>query len=177
MSVEIFYVKYFSGFSLESEQILFDSYLTKSDYHVAGFSYGAQQAFEYVYESTARIDRLILLSPAFFQMQKSSFVRTQLRYFKADKASYIKQFLANVSYPCTLDLASYLKIGTKEELHQLLTYQWDEKKIQEVLDRGVKIEIFVGLEDKIVDVEAVLCFFRPLCTTYSIKNYGHILEQ
>ncbi len=177
MSVEIFYVKYFSGFSLEGEQGLFDSYLSQSDYSIAGFSYGAKQAFEYVYESSERIDRLILLSPAFFQTQKPSFVRTQLRYFEADKASYIKQFLANVSYPSTFCLDAYVKIGTKEDLANLLTYRWDAKKIQEVLDRGVKIEVFVGVEDKIVDVEALLSFFSPLCTTYSIKNYGHILEQ
>jgi pimeloyl-ACP methyl ester carboxylesterase len=177
MSVEIFYVKYFSGFSLDNDQILFDSYLSKSDYNVAGFSYGAQQAFEYVYKSTERIDRLILLSPAFFQTQKSSFVRTQLRYFEANKALYIKQFLANVSYPSTFTLDSYVKVGTKEDLHYLLTYQWDKKKIQEVLDRGIEIEVFIGLEDKIVDVEALLSFFSPLCTTYIIKKYGHILEQ
>jgi len=48
-------------------------YLLNSDYCVAGFSCGAQQAFEYVYHSKKRIDRLILLSPAFFQREQLLF--------------------------------------------------------------------------------------------------------
>ena len=90
---------YFNGFSLQNEKELFAPYLVDSDYCVAGFSYGAQQAFEYVYHAKERIDRLILLSPAFFQTQKPSFIRTQLRYFEAGQEAYVKQFLANVSYP------------------------------------------------------------------------------
>ena len=54
--------------------MLYEVITTESAYCVAGFSYGAQQAFEYVYHATERIDRLILLSPAFFQTQKPSFV-------------------------------------------------------------------------------------------------------
>ena len=42
------------------------------------------RAFEYVYHfTTQRIDTLILISPAFFQTEKPSFIRTQLRYFEA----------------------------------------------------------------------------------------------
>ena len=62
--------KYFNGFSLQNEEELFSEYLLQSELCVAGFSYGAQKAFEYVYKSKERIDRLILLSPAFFQTQK-----------------------------------------------------------------------------------------------------------
>ena len=142
-------MKYFSGFSLHGEEALFSSYLTKSVYCVAGFSYGAQQALEYVYDSKIRVDRLILLSPAFFQTQKPSFVRTQLRYFEAGQEAYVKQFLENVTYPSKIDLSRYLKVGTKEELEALLTYTWDEKKIQEICDRGTTIEVFLGKKDKI----------------------------
>jgi len=168
---------YFSGFCLQHEEKYFAQYLIDSLYCVAGFSYGAQQAFEYVYHSKTRIDRLILLSPAFFQKQKPSFIRTQLRYFEAGQEAYVKQFLANVTHPSKLNLSNCLKVGKKEELEALLTYQWDSKKIQDVLARGTVIEVFFGAEDKIIDPQEALDFFSPLATTYFIKEVGHILQS
>lgn len=168
---------YFSGFCLQHEKEQFTQYLVESTYCIAGFSYGAQQAFEYVYNAKTRIDRLILLSPAFFQTEKSSFIRTQLRYFEAGQEAYIKQFLANVAYPSRLDLSNYLKVGKKEELEALLTYTWDNKKIKEVLDRGTTIEVFLGQDDKIIDAQKAFEFFAPLITTYLMKNVGHVLKR
>jgi len=170
-------MKYFNGFSLRNEESLFQQYLIDSNYTVTGFSYGAQQAFDYVYQTKERIDRLILLSPAFFQSEKPSFIRTQLRYFEAGQEAYVKQFLTNASYPSNIDLSEYLNIGTKEALEALLTYQWDHKKIQEVLDRGITIEVFLGSEDKIINAHKAFDFFRPLATTYLIKGAGHILQS
>ncbi len=167
---------YFNGFSLQNEEELFSEYLVQRDLCVAGFSYGAQKAFEYVYESKERIDRLILLSPAFFQTQKPSFLRTQLRYFEAGQDAYVKEFLVNVTYPSNLNLSTYLKVGTKEELEALLTYIWDGKKIQEVLDRGTTIEVFLGRDDKIINTQAASDFFAPLATTYFMKGVGHVLR-
>ncbi len=169
--------KYFNGFLLQNEKELFSEYLIQSDLCVAGFSYGAQQAFEYVYNSQERIDRLILLSPAFFQTQKPSFMRTQLRYFEAGQEAYVKQFLANVTFPSTLELSDYLKVGKKEELEALLTYKWDTDKIQEVLNRGTTIEVFLGKDDKIIDAQTTFDFFSPLATTYFMKDVGHMLKS
>ena len=169
-------MKFFNGFSLQGEETLFSKYLIESEYSVAGFSYGAQQAFEYVYASKVRVDRLILLSPAFFQTQKPSFIRTQLRYFEAGQEAYVKQFLANVSYPSALNLSDYLKVGTKGDLEALLTYIWDEEKIIEILDRGTTIEVFLAKKDKIIDAQVAFDFFSPLTTTYFIKDAGHLLK-
>ncbi len=169
-------MKYFNGFSLQNEEGLFSEYLIQSELCVTGFSYGAQKAFEHVYESKERIDRLILLSPAFFQTQKPSFIRTQLRYFEAGKETYIKQFLANITDPLSLDLSNYLKVGSKEELEALLTYTWDKQKIQAVLDRGTTIEVFLGKDDKIIDAQAAFDFFELLVTIYFIKDVGHVLR-
>lgn len=169
-------MNYFHGFSLQNEESLFNQYLIKSDYCVAGFSYGAQQAFEYVYQSTKRIDRLILISPAFFQTEKPSFIRTQLRYFEAGQKAYVEQFISNVSSPSSFDLSSYLKVGTKEELEALLTYVWDKDKIEEMQRRGTDIEVFLGAEDKIINAKAAYDFFAPLTTTYFEKDTGHLLK-
>jgi len=170
-------MKYFHGFSLQNEEHFFDSYIDNNDYTVAGFSYGAQQALEYTYVSKERIDKLILLSPAFFQTHKKSFIRTQLRYFEADKESYIDQFLSNVSYPSTVNLSTCLKAGTQDELSALLNFIWDENKIQEIKDRGTIIEVFIAQEDKILDAQETISFFKKNCTVYSIKKSGHLLQE
>lgn len=176
-NVKIFSVKYFNGFSLHNDQEHFKTYLVDSDLCVAGFSFGAQKAFDYVYRSKERIDRLILLSPAFFQTEKPSFIRTQLHYFEAGKDAYVSQFLQNTAFPSKTDLREYLKTGSKEELETLLTYKWDEEKIKEVHKRGTVIEVFLGAKDRIIDAQATLDFFAPLVTTYYIKDIGHLLRR
>ena len=170
-------MQYFHGFSLEKEETLFHSFITPTDYTIAGFSYGAQKAFDYVYHTKRRIDRLILLSPAFFQTQKSSFTRTQLRYFDTNQDEYVKQFLENVAFPSNLSLDQYLNVGTKKELESLLTYVWDQEKIKTVLSRGTIIEVFLGTEDKIIDIQEAIDFFNESCTTYIVKKSGHLLSE
>jgi len=169
-------MKYFNGFSLKNEKAFFSNYLIDSDYAVAGFSYGAQKALEYVYNSQERIERLILISPAFFQNHKKSFLKTQLRYFKADEESYKKEFLKNVVYPSTIKLDNYVVNGRYEELEALLTYVWEEEKIHNLLKRGIKIEVFMGDNDDIVDVEKSFEFFSALLPVYLFKGKGHLLK-
>lgn len=167
---------YFNGFALKGEEKSFEEQLINSDFCVAGFSYGAQKAFEYAYNSTERIDRLILLSPAFFQNHKKSFIRTQLRYYKADETSYNEEFLKNVAYPSNINLYEYIDIGKYEELEALLSYRWDKEKVLELIDRGVSIEVFMGEADKIVNAEKSYMFFSELTTVYFFKGVGHLLR-
>ena len=174
--VKKFYVIYFNGFSLKNEEVLFKDFLYEDDTCVVGFSYGAQKALEYVYHTKERIDKLILLSPAFFQTEKPSFIRTQLRYFEANKKTYVEQFLMNVVYPSSFTLAPYLDIGTKEELEALLSYKWDKAKIQYILDRGISIEVFLGMNDKIIDSAKAKDFFSETIT-YLLRDTGHILKE
>ncbi|SFZ97422.1 hypothetical protein MNB_SV-5-1741 [hydrothermal vent metagenome] len=169
-------MKYFNGFSLHNEEEMFKEYIDTNSSTVIGFSFGAQKAFEYVYNSKNRVDRLILLSPAFFQEDKKSFVRSQLRYFEAGQEAYVKQFLLNVTFPSNIDLSKYLNIGTKEELTSLLTYKWDKKKIEDILNRGTIIEVFIGEKDKIINAKDTNDFFKPLTTCYYIKDAGHLLK-
>ena len=167
---------YFNGFALKDEEKFFEEQLINSDFCVAGFSYGAQKAFEYAYHSSERIDRLILLSPAFFQNHKKSFIRTQLRYYKADEASYVKEFLKNVVYPSNINLYDNLDTNKYEDLEALLSYVWDKDKIKELIERGTIIEVFIGADDKIVNAEKSHEFFSKLTTVYLFKNRGHLLK-
>ena len=168
-------MKYFNGFSLEGEKVFFKEYLIESAYVVSGFSYGAQKAFEYAYNSKNRIDRLILISPAFFQNHKKSFIKTQLRYFKADQEAYKKEFLKNVAYPSTISLNDYIVEGSYDDLNDLLSYVWEEEKIKSLLERGIKIEVFMGDVDKIVDTPKSFEFFSELLPVYLFKDKGHLL--
>lgn len=169
-------MKYFSGFCLQGEERFFEEYVVQSDYTVVGFSYGAQKAFEYVYNTDTRIDRLILISPAFFQNHTKSFIKTQLRYFKADEEAYKKAFLENVSYPSKISLEAYLTEGSYEALETLLTYVWDKEKIKSLLKRGITLEVFLGAEDKIVDTTKSQEFFGSLVPIYLFKEKGHLLR-
>ena len=169
-------MKYFNGFSLNGEKELFKEYLIDSEFSVAGFSYGAIEAFEYVYNGKDRVDRLILLSPAFFQNCKKGFIKTQLRYFKMDRDRYIEQFLKNLSYPSNVNLKQYLSIGTFEELNSLLSYIWNRNRVLELINREITIEVFIGGKDKIVNSIDSFNFFSNITTTYLLKNLGHILR-
>ncbi len=168
---------FFSGFCLENEQNLFKFWLEDSDFVVAGFSYGAIKAVEYSLNLDSRIDRLILLSPAFFNDKDEKFKRAQLLYFKKDKNRYIKNFLQNASSGCNIDLNNYFKEGSYNELKELLYYQWDEKKIERLLKRGITIEVILGGNDKIIDACSALDFFKRVTSTYYIKDANHILKR
>lgn len=57
-----------------------------------------------------------------------------------------------------------------------MTYKWDEDKLNRVLNRGIKIEIYLGSDDKIIDSQKAMEFFKGFGTVYFIKNSGHILK-
>lgn len=166
---------YHSGFCLQNEEELFKEYLVKNDFTVSGFSYGAIKAFEEVYSSSVRVDKLQLFSPAFFQTKDKKFKRMQLMFFKKDAKAYCENFLENISYPKNLDTSKYFNLGTFEELEELLNYEWDENKLQTLLEKGTKIEVYLGEEDKIIDSYAANDFFKNYATVYYMKNLGHIL--
>ncbi|MCP4970910.1 MAG: pimelyl-ACP methyl ester esterase BioV [Arcobacter sp.] len=167
--------KFFSGFSLNNEKELFKDYIIDNDFTVSGFSYGSIKAFEFTLNSKKRIDTLQLFSPAFFQVKDTKFKRMQLMFFKKDPKSYCDNFLENISYPSKIDTKKFFDQGTEDELDELINYKWEEKKLDEVLSRGIKIEVYLGEKDKIIDSKQALDFFRNYATVYYIKEKGHIL--
>ncbi len=167
---------YFSGFSLKNEEELFDDILIDTEFNVAGFSYGAIKAFEYTLSIPKRVDTLQLISPAFFQTKDKKFIRLQLLHFKKNQDKYIKNFLQNCAYPSKIDLSKYLSYGNYEELEELLDYKWEKEKIQELKKRDIKIEVYLGGEDKIIDTKEVYEFFKPYATIYYFNKKGHILK-
>ena len=166
---------YFSGFCFFEESKLFDEYLIKNDFTLNGFSYGAIKAFEEALNSQKRVDTLQLFSPAFFQNYDDKFKRTQLMYFKKDANAYCQSFLQNVIFPTNLDISKYFKLGTIKELEELLYYEWSEEKLQKLVAKGTKIEVYLGGVDKIIDASKAKEFFKNFATVYYIKEKGHLL--
>lgn len=166
---------FFSGFCFFNESELFDEYIIRNDFTISGFSYGAIKAFEEALNTQDRVDKLQLFSPAFFQNFDEKFKRTQLMYFKKDENTYVQTFLNNVIYPSNKDISKYFKLGTDQELEELLTYVWNEEKLQKLVDKGVKIEVYLGADDKIIDSLKVKEFFQKFATIYYIKEKGHLL--
>ena len=72
-------------------------------------------------------------------------------------------------------ISKYFKLGTAQELQELLYYEWSEEKLQEVLSKGTKIEVYLGAVDKIVDSKKAKEFFEKFATVYYIKEKGHLL--
>jgi len=165
---------YFSGFSLRGEKDLFKDYIIENDFTVSGFSYGAQKAFEYVLNLENRVDLLQLFSPAFFQDKEKRYKRMQLMFFKKDSQTYSDNFLANCGFSKELAM-KYFQEGTYKELEELLSYEWDKEKLQKLIDKNIKIEIYLGSDDKIIDANVALEFFKQFGEVYFIKEKGHIL--
>ncbi len=167
-------MKYFSGFSLKNEQELFKKYIIDTDFTVCGFSYGAKKAIEYALGTDTRIDKIQLFSPAFFNDKDIKYKRMQLMFFKKNKEDYCDKFLENCGITKN-QKELYFQVGKYEELEDLLNYNWDEKKIKKLVDRGIYIEVYLGCDDKIIDSKKTMEFFRQFSEVYYMKNKGHIL--
>jgi hypothetical protein len=63
-----------------------------------------------------------------------------------------------------------------EELDELLNYEWDIYELNRLAQKGVKIEVYLGSEDKIIDVESARELFLQVSTVTYIKNANHFLQ-
>ncbi len=166
---------FYSGFALKDDDRFFESYLDESDYCVAGFSYGAIKAFEYVQDSYKRVDKLQLFSPAFFQGKKERYIAMQLGAFSSDEKAYLRTFVDNCFYPAPNDNSATLDSADYHDLKRLLTYIWDEKALAKLKERGIKLEVYLGADDKIIDAQKAFDFFTPYAEVTLIKDAGHFL--
>lgn len=168
---------YFSGFSLQNEAELFDDYIEKGEVIVSAFSYGCIKALKSILDgelSSKRIDKVQFFSPAFFNDKDKKYVRLQLMFFKKDPKKYCDNFLTNCGFE-NINKEKYFSMGTYDELKELLEYRWEKDIIKTLLEKGIKLEVFLGGDDKIIDPSKALEFFREFGEVYYIKNKNHIL--
>lgn len=171
-------MKFFSGFSLSNESYLFKPYLNTSQYAICGFSYGAIKAFREAKESIAsakRVDILQLFSPAFFQTKPTKFKRIQTMSYAKNSELYLKNFTKLCFEPYEVKIIEHSKT-TSEELNELLEYVWDIDELKELCKKGVKIEVYLGSSDKIIDVNGAREFFLEVATVTYIKDANHFLQ-
>lgn len=167
---------FYSGFSLLNDQRFFESYLRHSDYTVAGFSYGAIKAALHAANSTYRVDTLQLFSPAFFQTVKSSFKRLQLFSFASDPETYRERFVDGCFAPCEVQPLD-LKMGTIDELEEVLYFVWDDLLLAKILEKGIRIEVYLGMKDHIINADAAHAFFLKYATVISMPQANHFLQE
>jgi hypothetical protein len=171
-------MKFYSGFSLKNESYLFQSYLRESEYTISGFSYGSIKALDTVVEALQkgqRVDTLQLLSPAFFQTKDIKFKRLQLLSYKKNQEQYMKQFLSGCFYPYKSKTVESSSTSSRE-LNELLEYEWSYETLKEIAQKGVKIEVYLGGLDSIIDVEGAREFFLNVATVTYIKKANHFLQ-
>jgi len=174
-------MKFFSGFCVDVDKDFFADYIEDKEFVVAGFSYGAQKALDYVLNSSKRIDKLQLLSPAFFDYNEK-IININLKAFRKDKNSYIKNFLTKAGIDKWKMENGQWKIGEKEieikrcseeDLVKLFTFDWE--KIKEIKD--IKIEVFLGEYDRIIALKKAYEFFKDYADIYFIKKANHFLRS
>ena len=171
-------MRFFSGFSLQNEAYLFSEFSNKSDYTVCGFSYGAIAALESALELLRvgeRIDTLQLFSPAFFQSKDLKFKRLQLMSYKKNQDAYMQQFIDACFAPYNKKIVEH-KETTIEELQELLEYVWDIDTLKFIEEKGVKIEVYLGGKDAIIDSLMAREFFVTCATVTYIKEANHFLQ-
>jgi hypothetical protein len=169
-------MRFYSGFALSEDQCFFDPYLNHSDYTVAGFSYGAIKAAQFAVESHERIDTLQLFSPAFFQTKKESFRRLQMGGYIKDAERYLENFLTSCFAPSPVAPIS-LGSNDAESLQELLYYEWIPELLEAIRAKGIRIEVYLGLEDQVIDVAGAREFFLPYATVISIRRGNHFLQD
>jgi len=169
-------MKFYSGFCLSNDKGLFTEFLKESDYTIAGFSYGSIKAFEEAKKTKSRVDTLQLFSPAFFQDKTDKFKRMQNMYFAKDKQAYYENFHKSIFLPSKIDTSLKHEEGSAEELEELLSFIWKADELKALQDRGIKIEVYLGSEDKIINAHNAKEFFLPYADTYMINHAGHTLQ-
>ena len=171
-------MNFYSGFSLQNDSSFFKEYIEDSLYSVSGFSYGAILALKEVQKrlkENKRIDKLQLFSPAFFQTKSAKFKKLQMLGFTKSKENYIQKFLQLCFSPYEMNVVS-LNDAKKEELEELLNFEWIGAELLELEEQGIVIEVYLGGKDAIIDVVSAREFFVEFSTLTYIKDANHFLQ-
>jgi esterase/lipase len=74
-----------------------------------------------------------------------------------------------------LNIEKYYDETEFYQLEELLNFNWGI--IEHIKDKHIDIEIFIGSEDKIIDVAKAVDFFKNYGKIYFIKGAGHLLKK
>lgn len=172
-------MKFFSGFGFKREQALFKEYLDDAPFVLSGFSYGAQLATQEALNALnigKRVEKLQLISPAYFNDLPRGVLMKELDNFVKNRDLYMNFFYKKAAYPYKGDITPFKSDPDLGQLKSLLLYRWKEEDLERLKSAGVDIEVFLGGFDKIVDAKKAGEFFAPFASVYTIKDAGHLLR-
>lgn len=139
----------------------FKPYLIQSDFTVAGFSLWRHPSSSIcLYICKERIDTLQLFSPAFFEDRDAKFKKLQTLSFAKNTQAYCANFVNALA--CE-GIEAYFQQGNLEELETLLHHSWEREKLEALKNRGVRIEVYVGEQDAIINALTCKDFFSSFC--------------
>ena len=171
-------MEFYSGFSLKNEEYLFNDFIQKGNYTICGFSYGAIKAVYATLQrlkSGSRVDVLQLFSPAFFQTRDEKFKRLQYINYNKNINLYMKQFIDGCFSPYEKKIIES-KETRLDELKDLLEYKWSLDELKSIENANVKIEVYLGGMDKIINTNQAKDFFLQIATVTYIKDANHFLQ-
>lgn len=179
-------MKFFGGFGFKDEVRIFEKilrdlgYFRANPYNICGFSYGAQKAVRFALESlksNVRVNRVLLLSPAFFNDKDSAFKDAQIRAFAKNKALYMKAFYKNVGV-CAEYRQFLREIESLDSriLEQCLRYEFKGDDLVFLRSKGVEIVAILGQNDRIIDSRKANDFFAQYGIVYLLKDANHLLR-
>jgi hypothetical protein len=64
-----------------------------------------------------------------------------------------------------------------ESLRELLYFEWTRELMETIRAKGTVIEVYLGLNDQVIDVAGTREFFLPFATVTSIKRANHFLQE
>lgn len=135
---------FFSDFCLEKEEEIFSG-LKNSLYDVVGLGYGCFDAMEYVHmqmQKQKRVQKLLLISPVI------------------DIENYKKNI---ISIYQTSPYQKYLRKNKK-----ICAKQWDKEKLELLAHYGVKIEVYLGGDNK--ECQDILELFGNFALIYRFNR-------
>lgn len=166
---------FFSGFCLEGEGELFSDFIPPKIATIAGFSYGAICAYEHALATKEFFKKLILLSPAYYAHTDEEFKQQQINAFRSDPDLYKLKLLKKSGFS-EETAQKYSKDGTIDELEKLLYFDWAVDGFDKLKKNGVEIEVYIGSNDRVVDPNSSMEFFKQFATVYFIKGKNHFLR-
>lgn len=124
-----------------------------------------------------RINRMILLSPAFFNDKNEDFKNTQMATFEKNRAIYMKAFYKNIG--ANAEDGAYLReidLLDSRDLEQCLHYKFKSADLEALNARGVEIISIFGECDKIINAQIAHAFFARFGVAFFIKGANHLLR-
>ena len=180
-------MKFFGGFGFSDEVRIFEKilrdlgYFGANPYNICGFSYGAQKAVRYaidLLQSGKRVNRVILLSPAYFNDKDLAFKEAQVRAFAKNPALYMKAFYKNIGLKKGDEIyLREIKGLDSRILEQCLCYEFKGAEMELLKSYGVEIVVILGENDKIIDSHKANAFFSQYGIVYLLKGANHLIRK